>query len=109
MCDKDLATDNIGRLSCKLTSPELQKRKQTVIAALKQQIIEKRELPNGFAFKFPGTDQMLDELIAFIKAERECCDFFTFQLNISGDKSVAWLELKGTEGAKEFVVSEMGF
>ncbi len=51
---------------------------------------------------------MVDELTEFIKTERECCDFFTFNLAISGDKREAWLELTGTDGVKEFINSEMG-
>jgi hypothetical protein len=99
---------NSTTISCKLTSPELQQRKQTVIARLKQQIIEKKELENGYAFKFSGTDAVVDELTSFIKTERACCDFFTFNLSISGDKTEAWLELTGEKGAKEFIASELG-
>ncbi|SFF54338.1 hypothetical protein SAMN04488541_105227 [Thermoflexibacter ruber] len=96
-------------MSCKLTTPELQKRKETVIASLKSKMTEKKELQVGFAFKFSGTDDILDELIEFIKTERECCDFFTFGLSVSGDKSEAWLELTGADGAKEFITTELGF
>lgn len=102
------ASGSSGEMSCKLTSPELQERKATVIASLKSQMTEKRELVDGFAFKFPGTDQVLDELTEFIKTERECCDFFTFGLSVSGDKSEAWLELTGAEGAKDFINAELG-
>ena len=54
-------------LSCKLTSPELRKRKETVIASLKKQVLERKELPNGYAYKFTDTDAVLDELTEFIK------------------------------------------
>ncbi|MBD1422941.1 hypothetical protein [Sphingobacterium chuzhouense] len=27
---------------------------------------------------------------------------------VSGDKSEAWLELTGTDGAKDFIISELG-
>lgn len=57
-----------------------------------------RELPDGYTFKFPGTGQTVDELTAFIKNERECCPFFTFNLSVSGDKGGARLELTGPEG-----------
>lgn len=97
------------QLSCKLTTPELQKRKENIIANLKNQIIEKKELEKGYAFKFAGTDKTLDELTEFIKTERECCSFFTFTISVSGDKSDAWLELTGNNGAKEFITSELGF
>jgi len=100
---------NTSELSCKLTSGELRERRETVIASLKAQVTQKQELKNGYAFKFPGSDQVLNELNEFIKTERECCDFFTFNLTISGDKSEAWLELTGAEGVKEFISEELGF
>lgn len=97
-----------NKLSCKLTSPELKKRKETVIASLKAQLLEKKELKNGYAFRFTGNDSTLDELTEFIKTERECCSFFTFNLIASGDKTSIWLELTGAEGTKNFITSELG-
>jgi len=102
------ASNQSSELACKLTTPELQQRKETVLASLKQQITEKKELTNGYAFKFPGTDKMLDELLEFIKTERECCSFFVFNLSISGDKKEVWLELTGADGTKDIIVSELG-
>src|SRR4030095_9376521 len=105
--NEDKAENKPVELCCKLTSFELRQRKVTVIASLKQKLVDKRELNNGFAFKFTGTDNVIDEVIDFIKLERECCDFFTFSLSISGDKNEAWLELTGPEGAKEFIETEL--
>lgn len=102
------AKNKSGELTCKLTTPELQERKRTVLASLKTQIIDKKELINGYAFKFPGSDKILDELLEFIKTERECCDFFVFNFSISGDKSEAWLALTGPEGSKDFIETELG-
>jgi len=93
-------------LSCKLTTPELQKRKATVLASLRNKIIEKKEMPDGYSYKFNGTDEMLDELAEFIKTERLCCEFFQFDLFIEGDGSFIILELKGEEGAKHFIEKE---
>jgi hypothetical protein len=95
-------------LSCKLTTPELRERKATVIANLKKQVIEKKELKNGYAYKFTGSDNTVDELANFIKTERGCCDFFTFNISVSGDKSEAWLHITGPKGAKEFIKDEFG-
>ena len=107
--DKDKITNNdIVELSCNLTTPELQERKGTIIASLRAQLIDKKELDNGFAFKFPGTDNLLDELTEFVKTERECCDFFDFNISISGDKNEAWLELTGPKGSKDFITTELG-
>ncbi|HYD22990.1 MAG TPA: hypothetical protein VEB40_16015 [Flavipsychrobacter sp.] len=96
------------KLACKLHSDELRKRKETVLASLKAQVTEKKELPDGYAFKFSGSDKTVDELTEFIKTERECCEFFTFNLSIAGDKNEAWLQLTGPEGAKDFITSELG-
>jgi hypothetical protein len=98
---------NKGILTCKLTTPELRQRKATVIASLKAQVIEKTELRNGYSYKFAGTDKMIDELAEFVKTERECCDFFTFHLTVSGDKSDAWLKITGPQGSKEFITAEL--
>jgi len=93
-------------LSCKLTTPELRKRKEEVIDKLKKLVLERKELANGYSYKFTGTDQALDMLAEFIKSERQCCDFFNFKLNVTND-SFIWLEISGDEAAKEFIVTEL--
>ncbi len=102
------AKNKKGELTCKLTTSELRQRKETVIKSLKNQILVKKELKNGYSYKFVGTDKMVDELTEFIKTERECCDFFIFNLSISGDKSEALLEITGPKGAKDFIKTELG-
>ena len=98
-----------AKLSCKLTTPELQQRKKTVIAELKSQVLEKTETDKGFKYKFNGSDKMLDLLNSFIKTERLCCSFFVFTLIASSDNSFAWLELSGPEGTKDFIKHEIEF
>lgn len=97
------------QFTCKLTSKELQARKATIIAGLKRQVLEKRDLANGFAYKFEGSDAMIDELSAFIKTERRCCNFFDFSLEVKGGGAETWLHISGPDGAREFIASELGF
>jgi hypothetical protein len=92
-------------VSCKLTAPELQKRKATIIADLKAVVLERKELENGFSYKFDGTDEILDKLNDFIKTERMCCDFFTFQVTV--EDQTARLNITGPNGAKEFLRGEV--
>lgn len=101
------AGNKSGTLSCKLTTPELRQRKETVIASLKAKVVSKKALKNGYVYAFAGTDEVVDELISFIKTERQCCDFFVFNLSISGDKSEARMEITGPKGAKEFIDTEL--
>ncbi|QYH39219.1 MULTISPECIES: hypothetical protein [Cytophagales] len=98
-----------NKISCKLATPELRQRKATVIASLKEMVLEKQELVNGFMYKFDGSDQTLDLLNDFIKTERLCCDFFTFSLTIANQDSPVWLELAGPEGVKAFIENEIEF
>lgn len=62
---------------------------------------------NGYAFKFAASDSMIDTLTEFIKTEKECCDFFTFNLEVRGEKDFVWLRLSGSEGVKDFIKTEL--
>ena len=106
--EKYRATNANTVLTCKMLPEELRLRKETVLASLKSKMIDRKELKDGYAFKFPGSDMVVDELVEFIKTERECCDFFVFNLSVSGDKSEAWLVMTGVEGAKDFITQELG-
>ena len=92
-------------LTCKLTTPELQKRKATVIAGLKALVLDRRELVDGYSYRFEGRDENLDKIHEFIKTERMCCDFFIFQLTVDGNEAL--LSITGPAGAKEFLKEEV--
>ena len=94
-------------MACSFTTPELDARKATVLANLRTQVISRKELHNGFTYRFNGSDSTIDELISFIKTERHCCSFFDFSVKVSGDGSVTWLTITGPKGAKEFIKSEL--
>ena len=91
--------------SCELNPPELQERKTNVLGRLFSQIKESRELDNGYSFSFNYSESLLDELIAFIKTEKQCCSFFSFKLEIDG--AALSLELSGPPGVKDFIREEL--
>jgi hypothetical protein len=105
--DKCEAKSKSTDLSCKLTTADKRARIETVIASLKKQVIETKELENGFAYKFIGSDKIIDELAEFVKTERLCCDFFSFNISVSGDATEAWLQITGPAGTKDFITSEL--
>ena len=92
-------------LSCKLATPELQKRKATVIAELKGLVVSRRELPDGYSFEFAAVGDILDKLMDFIKTERICCEFFTFHLTV--EEKTTLLSITGPSSAKEFLREEI--
>ena len=93
-------------LTCKLTTPELQKRRDTVIRNIKESALEKTEIHEGVRLTFSGKDEVLDTLLNFIKTERMCCEFFEFHLSVQND--VAVLKIAGPEGTREFLRHELG-
>ena len=106
-------------LSCKLTTPELRKRKETVIASLKKQVLETKELDNGFAYKFNNSASTKKELNEFMISEKECCNFFDFKLTTTtyysslsmgegrAEVTAQWLEITGPAGTKQFKKTEL--
>lgn len=107
-CVPKAATAAGTPMICKHTTAELNHRKETVLASLKAKVLERKELEDGFAFRFEGSDAVLDELNTFIQSERQCCPFFTFGLSVSGEPSEAWLSLTGPDGVKEVIRDELG-
>lgn len=104
----DTTTQEIKSLVCKLTSNDLLNRKQTVIANLKSLVKEKKELEDGYSYRFEATDSTLDFLMEFIKSERQCCDFFEFAIQVKED-NIVWLDITGPKGTKSFIISELDF
>lgn len=104
----DMESDGRIEVSCMLTQPELQERKTRVLASLRQKITEIKELSDGFTFAFNGEDGIIDELIEFIKSERQCCPFFTFNLLVKNENNGVWLSITGPKGTKEFIQAETG-
>lgn len=70
-------------------------------------MIEKKELPNGYAYKFDASDATLENLNGFISDEKQCCDFLELKVNVSADKKESWLEISGPEGVKDFINQEL--
>jgi len=96
-------------LTCKLTTPELQERKKTVIAEVKKLVVQRVETANGVRYSFNDSDSTIDLLTNFIKTERLCCSFFEFNLIVGQAEGFVSLELSGPEGTKDFIESEFGF
>lgn len=99
---------NEKNLACKLTSKELLERKETVLTELRKKILLKVELENGFQYSFEGTDEMVDQLTLFVKTERQCCDFFDYQIQVKGNASKTDLKITGPSGVKDFIRDELG-
>jgi hypothetical protein len=116
-CKKDVAVVEAGgnkvvvsdtnNLSCSLTSAELDKRKRNVLDVIKSKIKERKELKDGYSFRFENSDETIDMITEFIKSERQCCNFFNFSMTVKNDGTL-WFDLTGPKEAKEVIGTELG-
>jgi len=67
-----------------------------------------RELPDGYAFELPNDSDALLTAAQFIARERLCCPFFAFGIEVEREGGSVWLSLMGREGAKPFIIAEIG-
>ncbi|MCI0396686.1 MAG: hypothetical protein L0332_30095 [Chloroflexi bacterium] len=66
---------------------------------------ERQELADGYAFRF--TADVYPLLADYISRERLCCPFFSFELEVTPQQGPVWLRLRGGEGVKEFLNSQL--
>jgi hypothetical protein len=90
-------------VACGLDAAELAARSATLRDELFRHVLERQELPDGVRFRFPGSDEFRDKLLAFVVAERTCCAFFRIELAFDPGLGPIWLTLTGPVGVKAFV------
>jgi len=97
-------------LQCNLDalSPAERARHAATLKELGEKILEQKELPDGYAYRFAWESEILDVFVEWIPLERACCPFFNFQLEIVEENGPAWWRVTGREGVKEFLTQIMG-
>lgn len=102
--------DESGAFYCNpgaLSAHERERHKQ-LTGKLITEKLETKELENGYAFRLRGKAVSLQELGEWVSAERKCCPFFGFEIDVHPDSGPLWLKLKGAEGIKPFIRRELG-
>ena len=94
-------------LSCKLSEPELNARRLSILKEIRSASQETQELSDGFALRMPTIDEWRRTLEEFISFERECCAFLSFEIQEQPADGTLWLRVSGPDGAKEFVRTEL--
>jgi hypothetical protein len=95
-------------VACCLSDAELRKREATLLAQFKSALIATEELPDGYAFRGPGSKQWIAVVTQLIVAERECCPFLTFELTAQPNIGPIIVRITGPTGTKEFLRAILG-
>ena len=67
-----------------------------------------QELPDGYAFSFPGETSLFLRIAEWITLESQCCPFFKITLEMAPERRQIWLRLTGGEVVKQFLELELG-
>ena len=94
-----------GPIACTLSGEDQRQRGDEVARLFLDGRPRARQLPDGYALRFPGEDMWAARLLAFIVGERACCPFFTFELVFEAGQGAIWLHLRGPAGTTEFVAA----
>ena len=90
-------------IACDLSGSDLSTRRTGILASLGKELTESDELTDGFVFRFPAEDKIIEKIAAIINLERKCCPFLNFRLLVESDTDFVALELTGKEGTKSAV------
>ena len=95
---------------CDLTAMDTEQRERHRVVAqhLHSTVQEVRELPDGYALRFPVEPSTVFMAAEFMTLERLCCPFLTLALEVECQQGPLWLKLTGREGVKAFLRAELG-
>jgi hypothetical protein len=96
------------RLTCNLDGIPSQERARyaDLFESLRHAIRDKRELPDGYALLLDPAQFTTDQALEWTKLEQECCPFLEMQVRWDIENGPVWLDLKGPEGVKDFILDE---
>ena len=85
----------------------LRRRYEALRVEMRTAVQEARELPDGYAIRFPSEGSIFLAIAEWITLERLCCPFLRFALEMDSEGGPTWLRLTGREGVKEFLRAEL--
>ena len=84
-----------------------QERQRALLALLRADANEVRELEDGYAFRHSTDREVLLALAEFVANERLCCPFFGFAITVERGGGPVWLRMTGEREAKSVLEGEM--
>ena len=96
--------------ACNLKAINAEKRRRydKLSQMLFTSVEDKRELPDGYAFRMAASVSM-STAAEWMDLESKCCPFFAFQLEREREHGAVWMRLTGRPGVKQFIREEFRF
>jgi hypothetical protein len=100
-----IMSDSTLPVACALNDAEFCEREQLILQKILQNVLERKELADGFGFRFASDDDLFREITEMIILERKCCPFLDFKITLEAGNGDIRIEMTGAEGAKEFIAA----
>lgn len=91
------------RIQCELTPETMETRRAGLLPALAARAERCDDTADGYRLAFSASSDTLQAIISVVDAERECCRWLRFQLEVEADGGPITLTLSGPPGAREFL------
>jgi hypothetical protein len=76
-----------------------------LVQKIRLSLRDRRELPDGYAFRLAERFISLGDVAEWIRMERRCCPFLVFRLELAGPVTDMELTLRGPSGTKAVLES----
>ena len=88
--------------SCTLNEMELRERQRTILASVRESVLDITPTADGYAYRFKSESEILMRLSTLVDLERRCCPFLTFRIVVEPQQPIR-LEITGPPDAKAVI------
>jgi hypothetical protein len=92
---------------CTLSETDLQERRRTTLEPIRNSLIRVATLPDGYAYSFTPSSEIVARLAALVDLERQCCQFLAFRIVVEPGEPIR-LDVTGPDGAQKVIADFFG-
>jgi hypothetical protein len=93
---------------CTLQPGELRERREGLLAELGRRVRGREDRDDGVRLEFSPGGDTLALIASVVDAERQCCRFLRFGIQVQPDDGPIYLEVAGPPGTREFLEGVLG-
>jgi hypothetical protein len=93
---------------CTLLPDELRERREGLLAELSRRVLGREDRGDGVRLEFASDPDTLALIASVVDAERQCCRFLRFSIQVESDDGPIYLDLTGPPGTREFLAGMLG-
>jgi len=92
-------------VACTLSPAALKARRENLLNALVGRARARSDLPAGCRLHFTAEEDVFDQIMRAVDAERHCCQFLRFTIAVEPGRGPITLDLTGPAGTREFLAA----